>query len=140
MCRHVRTTAHPQQPIPLFEDLLSLLMLPENSHVSFNIDVKPSSDPYAIFPIMAALIALYPPTLQSRLILGLWHPAFILPSLVYLPSPVKRWHIGASIPFAREYFWDYVDGFSMLFDVLVDRPGQAFRRECAEKEKELGVW
>lgn len=36
-CRHVRTVAEPHQPIPLFSDVLDLLMKPANTHVKLNV-------------------------------------------------------------------------------------------------------
>lgn len=35
--RHVRTKKTPIQPIPLFEELLELLMQPANRHIRFNV-------------------------------------------------------------------------------------------------------
>ncbi|KAL7415559.1 PLC-like phosphodiesterase [Mrakia frigida] len=137
---HVRTKQAPIQPIPLFEEMLDLMMKEGNEHVKFNIDIKVTSEPNKIFPVMAEIIDRYPSALKSRLILGLWHPSFILPSLVHLPSPILRYHIGASISFARTHFWNYCDGFSMLFDCLVDRRGQKFREDCFAAGKALGVW
>lgn len=47
--RHVRTVKEPVQPIPLFEELISLIMEPENQHVSLNIDCKMQNDPNIMF-------------------------------------------------------------------------------------------
>jgi hypothetical protein len=156
---HLRTTALPIQPIPLFEDVIDLLMQvspssvgrarpkltnllstsqPENAHVVFNIDIKTTSRPALLFPAMAAILAARP-TILPRLVLGLWHPSFILPSYQHLPRSIQRFHIGASIPFAREW-WPYVDGFSLLFDCLVDAEGRRFREDCKRAGKKLGVW
>lgn len=135
---HLRTTAEPVQPIPLFEELIELLTKPENSHVCFNIDIKPSSNPEALFPVMARILSAYP-SILPRLVLGLWHPSFILPSYRHLPRSMQRFHIGASIPFARQW-WNYVDGFSMIFDCLVDYDGKKFREDCKREGKKLGVW
>lgn len=38
---HVRTTKKPQQPIPLFSEVLDLLMLPNNRHVKLNVSITP---------------------------------------------------------------------------------------------------
>jgi len=35
--RHVRTKAQPAQPLPLFSEVLALLMEPENIHVKLNV-------------------------------------------------------------------------------------------------------
>lgn len=111
---------------------------PENAHVVFNIDIKTTSRPALLFPAMAAILSTRPEIL-SRLVLGLWHPSFILPSYQHLPRSIQRFHIGASIPFAREW-WPYVDGFSILFDCLVDAEGRRFREDCKRAGKKLGVW
>lgn len=103
------------------------------------IDIKVTSEPKLLFPAMAKLIARRP-HLRSRLCLGLWHPSFLLPSLIHVPSPIQRYHIGASVAFAREYFWDFCDGFSMTFDCLVDAEGRRFREDCERAGKVLGVW
>lgn len=47
--RHVRTTKEPVQPIPLFEELIALIMEPENQHVTLNIDCKMQNDPDVMF-------------------------------------------------------------------------------------------
>jgi glycerophosphoryl diester phosphodiesterase len=46
---HVRTTKEPVQPIPLFEQLIALIMEPENQHVTLNIDCKMQNDPNIMF-------------------------------------------------------------------------------------------
>lgn len=47
--RHVRTVKEPVQPIPLFEELITLLMEPGNHHVTLNIDCKMQNDPETMF-------------------------------------------------------------------------------------------
>ncbi|WWC94971.1 hypothetical protein V866_001823 [Kwoniella sp. B9012] len=139
---HVRTTKEPIQPIPLFEELIALLMEPENRHVTLNIDCKMQNDPEKLFPEMARIISKYPnhsALLSPRLILGLWHPLFIPPSMKYLPN-CTRYHIGFSLPIIREYFWDHCSGFSLAFSALMNSTGQAFLSECREKGKEVTVW
>jgi hypothetical protein len=44
--------------------------------------------------------------LARRVILGLWHPRFILATIKIVPY-LRRSYIGASISLARGYFWDY---------------------------------
>ncbi|KIR62571.1 hypothetical protein I312_103315 [Cryptococcus bacillisporus CA1280] len=139
---HVRTIKEPVQPVPLFEQLISLLMEPQNRHVSLNIDCKMQNDPEQLFPEMAKIIGQYEnyeTELSPRLILGLWHPLFIRPALKYLPT-CRRFHIGFSIPIVRTFFWDVCEGFSMCFPLLMGSEGQAFLKECREKGKEVTVW
>lgn len=77
--------------------------------------------------------------LAPRLILGLWHPAFIRPALSYLPR-LRRYHIGVSTKLARQYFWEACEGFSMRFAMLVGEEGQKFVRDCRAAGKEVCVW
>ncbi|WVR07619.1 hypothetical protein IAU60_004661 [Kwoniella sp. DSM 27419] len=139
---HVRTVKEPVQPIPLFEELIHLLMKPENRHVTLNIDCKIQNDPERLFPEMSRIIKQYPDhatTLSPRIILGLWHPLFIPPALKYLPQ-CRRYHIGFSIPIAKKYFWDACEGFSMCFPLLMPADGQAFIKEANAAGKEITVW
>lgn len=64
--------------------------------------------------------------LAPRIILGLWHPAFIVPAKTHLPY-LSLSHIGLSLEIAREYFWDSCDAFSMLFVSLASSEGERFR-------------
>ncbi|WVF72916.1 hypothetical protein IAT40_007734 [Kwoniella sp. CBS 6097] len=139
---HVRTTKEPVQPIPLFEELIALLMEPQNQHVTLNIDCKMQNDPERLFPEMSRIISTYPnhaTALSPRIILGLWHPLFLPPALKYLPE-CRRYHIGFSIPIVKTYFWNHVEGFSMNFSLLMGSEGQKFLREAREDGKEVTVW
>ncbi|OCF41343.1 glycerophosphoryl diester phosphodiesterase [Kwoniella heveanensis CBS 569] len=139
---HVRTTKEPVQPIPLFEELIALLMEPQNQHVTLNIDCKMQNDPERLFPEMSRIISTYPnhaSTLSPRIILGLWHPLFLPPALKYLPQ-CRRYHIGFSIPIVKTYFWNHVEGFSMNFSLLMGSEGQKFLKEARENGKEVTVW
>ncbi|TYJ57940.1 hypothetical protein B9479_001295 [Cryptococcus floricola] len=139
---HVRTVKEPVQPIPLFEELVALIMEPENRHVSLNIDCKMQNDPQRLFPEMARIVTSYPnyeKDLSPRIILGLWHPLFIHPAIKYLPH-CRRFHIGFSIPIVKQFFWDTCEGFSMAFPLLMGKEGQAFIKECREQGKEVTVW
>ncbi|WWD19706.1 hypothetical protein CI109_104170 [Kwoniella shandongensis] len=139
---HVRTTKEPIQPIPRFDELIALLMEPQNRHVTLNIDCKMQNDPERLFPEMARIIGKYDDNATSlcpRIILGLWHPLFIPPSLKYLPQ-CRRYHIGFTIPVVRKYFWDHCDGFSLCFPLMMSAEGKAFLEECREKGKEVTLW
>lgn len=139
---HVKTIKEPVQSIPLFSELIALLMEPENQHVSLNIDCKMQNDPARLFPEMARIISQYDnyeTLLAPRLILGLWHPLFIVPALTHLPL-LRRYHIGFSIAIAKEYFWDACEGFSLAFAILMTQAGQDFVKKCREAGKEICVW
>jgi hypothetical protein len=77
--------------------------------------------------------------LAPRLILGLWHPLFIVPALTHLPL-LRRYHIGFSTAIAKQYFWDACEGFSLAFAILMTQAGQDFVKECREAGKEICVW
>ena len=81
----------------------------------------------------------YQTLLAPRLILGLWHPLFIIPALTHLPL-LRRYHIGFSTAIAKQYFWDACEGFSLAFAILMTQAGQDFVRECREAGKEICVW
>ncbi|PWN41500.1 PLC-like phosphodiesterase [Ceraceosorus guamensis] len=139
---NVRTTAKPQQQIPTFDQVCSLLMKPENKHVKLNIDIKPDNDPDRLFRLMKRVVSSYPNyevELGPRLILGLWHPGFIAPALEHVPS-LRRIHIGGSPTVARTYFWKHCDGFSMWFASLVGAEGQAFLAQAKKENKDVFVW
>ncbi|KAL7417297.1 PLC-like phosphodiesterase [Mrakia frigida] len=139
---HVRTKAEPIQPIPLFEELLTLLMKEGNRTVRFNIDVKPTNDPERLFGLMAIQIRKFPnweTELAPRLILGLWHPAFIIPAQTLLPGLTIH-NITPSLSLAQSHFFPHVSGFSVAFPLLVSPAGQEFLKKCRKAGKEVGVW
>ncbi|EIW71953.1 hypothetical protein TREMEDRAFT_24419 [Tremella mesenterica DSM 1558] len=139
---HVRTIKEPIQPIPLFEELVELLMEPQNRHVSLNVDCKMQNDPERLFPEMARIIKnhdQWETLLAPRIILGLWHPLFLRAAYTHLPL-LRRYHIGFGIPIARQFFWDACEGFSMCFPVLMGAEGQKFLEDCRQGGKEVCVW
>jgi phosphatidylglycerol phospholipase C len=77
--------------------------------------------------------------LAPRIILGLWHPKFIVPAKKYLPS-IQLSHIGMSTRVAREFFWESCDAFSLSFPSLLSAGGEKFRRECKAAGKKIMVW
>ncbi|CAE6366494.1 unnamed protein product [Rhizoctonia solani] len=139
---HVQTIREPKQAIPTFEQTIELLMRPENSHVKFNVDVKPHNDPDRLFKLMHATISSqedWEITLAPRILLGLWHPKFIEPAQRLLPT-LRRAHIGQNPHIAREYFWDSCESFSIDFSSLSSAEGEKFRKECKAAGKKLLVW
>lgn len=78
-------------------------------------------------------------TLAPRIVLGLWHPSFIVPAKKQLPY-VTMSHIGVSLEIAREYFWDSCQVFSMLFQSLTTTEGARFRQDVAKAGKRIMVW
>jgi len=129
-------------PIPTFEQTIQLLMKEGNKHVKFNVDIKVGNDPDRLFSLIHNIISSQPnweTELAPRIILGLWHPKFIAPARRLLPY-FSLAHIGMSVRFAREYFWDTCDGFSMYFSCLVGREGEKFREDCKRSGKKVMLW
>ncbi|KAG6854448.1 hypothetical protein C0991_006527 [Blastosporella zonata] len=140
--QHVRTTKLPKQSIPTFVETIALLMLPENQHAKFNVDVKPQNDPKHLFTLMHAVISSHPnweTLLAPRIVLGLWHPRFLGPAKEIL-GYCRRSHIGMSPDTARRYFWADCDAFSMAFAALTTADGTRFRQECKKAGKSVIVW
>ncbi|KAF9809831.1 hypothetical protein IEO21_07231 [Rhodonia placenta] len=138
----LRTVKEPKQAIPTFAETIALLMEPENRHVKFNVDVKVQNDPARLFKLMHAIISAQPDwetTLAPRILLGLWHTAFIAHAKAHLPY-CRRSYIGNSIEIARKYFWDHCEVFSLKFAVLTTADGEKFRRECKTAGKKIMVW
>lgn len=141
-CRHVRTKATPVQPIPLFTEVLDILMRPANMHVKLNIDCKVEGDPWRLFSLMKGLIETYPSwetALAPRLVLGIWHPKFIAPAMHILPY-LPRFAISMSLLQTSKYFLETCQGFSILFAALNTSQGAIFRHECKRRQKEICVW
>lgn len=139
---HCRTIKEPKQPMPTFAEVIALLMLPENRHIKFNVDVKVQNDPDRLFKLMHETISAqedWETTLAPRTVLGLWHPNFIIPAKTHLPYLAMS-HIGVSLEIAREYFWDACDIFSMSFVSLVSIEGERFRKDAFKAGKRIMVW
>ncbi|KAG8898916.1 hypothetical protein FRB99_007065 [Tulasnella sp. 403] len=140
-----RTLKAPRQAIPTFVETVDLLMKvsssfisrpfvkflkqasqlttpdqlfahqPENRHVMFNVDVKVQNDPDRLFKLIHATISAQPD----------WETV-LAPRM----SPT----------FARNWFWDSCDTFSMSFSCLVTADGEAFRKDCKAAGKSIMVW
>lgn len=139
---HVRTRQEPVQQIPRFEQLAELMMRPDYRHVKANIDIKPENDPERLFRLLARNVRQYPgweTDLAPRILLGLWHPKFIPYALAYVPE-LTRVHIGGSPSIARQYFWPWVEGFSVHFDALATAEGRVFFRDAKAAGKLVTVW
>jgi len=110
--------------------------------VKFNVDVKVQNDPERLFGLMDQIITAQPDwedRLAPRILVGLWHPAFLPFAKAKLPY-CRRSYIGSNLDIARKYFWKDCDTFSIKFDVLTSMDGERFRRECKEAGKKLMVW
>lgn len=65
--------------------------------------------------------------LAPRILLGLWHPAFLPHAKKHLPY-CRRSYIGEDTALARKYFWNDVDAFSMWFGSLTTADGERYVR------------
>ena len=95
--------------------------------------MKPHNDPERLFSLMHKIISAqedWQTALAPRVILGLWHPRFILATIKIVPY-LRRSYIGASISLARDYFWDYCHTFSVNFATLATTEGARFRSVTA---------
>ncbi|TBU33039.1 PLC-like phosphodiesterase [Dichomitus squalens] len=140
--QYLRTLKEPQQSIPTFAETVELLMKPENRHVTFDIDVKVFNEPLHLFTLMHEVISTQPNwevDLAPRILLGLWHPRFIPHARAILPY-CKRSFIGVSMAWAREYFWESCEVFSINFSILATWEGARFREECKQAGKKVAVW
>ncbi|KAG6919741.1 hypothetical protein DXG01_001575 [Tephrocybe rancida] len=140
--QHVRTVKLPKQSIPTFAETVALLMLPENQHAKFNVDVKPQNDPERLFKLMHTIISAQPEwetLLAPRILLGLWHPRFLAAAKEHL-GYCRRSYIGINPQIARRYFWNDCEAFSMAFGGLTTADGYKFRQECKKAGKTLMVW
>jgi hypothetical protein len=132
----------PHLPVPLFGQVIELLMEPAYRHATFNIDVKPQNDPERLFFQLHKIISSYPnfeKDLLPRLVFGFWHPKHLDVAVRFFPS-VRRTHIGSSPKVAQELFWDHVEGFSMFYFSLMTPDGQRFCRKCKAANKLLMVY
>jgi len=106
------------------------------------VDVKVQNDPDRLFMLMHEIISAQPDwqaNLAPRIVLGLWHPRFIVFAKARLPY-CRRSYIGLSTYNARKYFWNDCDAFSIAFAALTTIDGQKFIEECKSSGKSLMVW
>ncbi|WVQ81598.1 hypothetical protein IAT38_003722 [Cryptococcus sp. DSM 104549] len=139
---HVRTKEEPVQPIPMFTQLIELMLQPQNARVKLNLDLKVENDPVRLFSLMKSVLESYEGwqhRLAPRIILGIWHPSFIIPATTILPY-LPRYAISMSIPQARKYFFSHCHGFSIYYEALATAEGARFRRECKAQGKKICVW
>lgn len=137
------TKKEPHQRMPTLKETIEFLTRPENAHVGLNLDIKMTNPPEELFQGIHEVLKAYPDYervfSRKRVVLGIWHPKFIKPAQRILPY-LGLAHIGVSTRFAREYFWDACDGFSMEFQSMVGAGGASFRADCAASGKKIMVW
>ncbi|CAG8621384.1 9037_t:CDS:2, partial [Acaulospora colombiana] len=133
------TKKPPHCKIPRFQDILDLLLKPENSSVWAVIDVKIDNSPEVLIAL-STILKNYGDLkdFKSRFNLGIWHPKFMPIARHYL-SELPIVHIGCSVNVARRYFSD-VDGYNMLFISLCNYGGKKFIEEAHGQFKPVFTW
>ncbi|OWT38862.1 glycerophosphodiesterase [Cryptococcus neoformans] len=139
---HVRTLEKPHQPIPQFTQVIDLLLQPENSRVKINLDLKVENDPVRLFGLIKSVVESYEgwqKKLAPRIVLGIWHPKFIVPATTILPY-LPRYAISMDISQCRKYFFNICHGFSIRYEALATSEGARFRQECKAAGKKICSW
>lgn len=139
---HIRTLEQPAQPLPRFSEVLALLMEPANIHVKLNIDCKVENLPDKLFPMIKEEMFKYEhweTLLAPRIILGIWHPKFILAARRHLPF-IPLYAICMSVATVRSFFFQHCVGFSIAFPALYSADGKRFRDEARAAGKKITVF
>jgi glycerophosphoryl diester phosphodiesterase len=134
------TKEEPHCPISRFQDVLNVLIKPENSHIWVVIDIKMSISP-EVLETLSSILKSYNEDLSvfsKQLTLGIWHPKFIPYAKTHLPE-IPIVHIGVSLEIARNYFND-ADGYNLYYASLSGNSGQKFIEEAHYKGKPVFVW
>ncbi|KAG0341683.1 hypothetical protein BG004_005948 [Podila humilis] len=138
----LRSKKEPHVPVPRCLDVLAFLAQEGNEKVWWNIDIKMNNSPDLLLSKFAKLIKDSFPghDFSSQIVLGLWHPKFLVAADKYLPT-FSRIHIGFSLEIARAHFSpETVDGYSMNFMVLSTTEGRLFIKEMQAAGKQVLAW
>ncbi|ORZ11393.1 PLC-like phosphodiesterase [Lobosporangium transversale] len=138
----LKSKKEPHVGVPRCVDVLAFLAQEGNEKVWWNIDIKMNNSPALLFSKFAKLMEDNFPgrDFSSQIVLGLWHPKFLLAADKYLPR-FSRIHIGFSIPIATEHFPpSKVDGYSISFMVLSTPQGRQFIKEMQAAGKTILAW
>jgi len=139
----LKTNKVPEQQLPTFDQTIDWLLRHENRHVTLHLDLKANNPPERLFALMRKILsrhANWERTLAPRIILGIWHPAFMQHAVKILPD-LKRCYIGIEINLASDpTFWDNCHAFSIAYAILASSSGQTFLKQCKEAKKEVYTW
>ena len=136
----LRSKRRPHSPVPRLEELIELLM--RCPHVQLNLDIKESNDPQKLFSLVHAIISRQPDyltTLAPRLVISVWHPAFLRAASIIMPY-AQFAHLGCVPQLARELCWQSCSYFMMSYACLQTDEGQRFIKDCKAAGKKVGVW
>ncbi|CAG8473943.1 11831_t:CDS:2 [Paraglomus brasilianum] len=124
---HLKTKSNPQCPIPRIEDIIDVIMRPENSHVFAVLDIKFNNSP-TIFEVLSRILQKHSngdlSIFKTRLFLGIWRSSSLPYCHTYLPQ-IPIMHIGVSLQIAETNFPD-VAGYNLLFVSLSGLYAQKF--------------
>ncbi|PRP80310.1 aqualysin 1 [Planoprotostelium fungivorum] len=114
----------------------------KHEHLILNVDVKMDNDPELLFSLMDEIMRQKCDNIQllgGRIVLGLWHPKFIRAAKKHLYY-TRLSHIGFSVRFARRWFWDDCESFSIHFAALITSGGKEFMDDCRSAGKKMMSW
>ncbi|CAG8701666.1 1804_t:CDS:2, partial [Ambispora leptoticha] len=137
---HVTTKQAPHCHLPLFDDVIDMLLKEQNKHVWGVIDVKPGN-PLNIFELLAEILRSRNSDLKvfsKRIMLGIWHPKFLPYARKDLPD-IPIVNISESLRISREFFSD-VDGYNLRGTILAGKDGQKFVKNAHDTGKPVYVW
>ncbi|CAG8447145.1 11398_t:CDS:2 [Ambispora gerdemannii] len=137
---HVTTKRAPHCRLPLFDDVVDMLLKEQHRQVWGVIDIKPGN-PLNIFELLAEILRTRNSDLgvfSKRIMLGIWHPKFLPYARKALPD-IPIVNISESLTISREFFSD-VDGYSMSACTLAGKDGQSFLKDVHDAGKPVFVW
>ncbi|CAG8469811.1 8257_t:CDS:2 [Paraglomus brasilianum] len=137
---HLTTKSHPQCSIPRLDDVINVMMRPENCHVFAVIDIKPNNDP-TIIALLADILKKYSDDVsifKSRLSLGIRHPLF-LPYCHSHLNQIPIMHIGSSLDIAQTYFPN-VAGYNLTHVALSGSYGRSFIDNAHANGQSILAW
>ncbi|KAF0497713.1 PLC-like phosphodiesterase [Gigaspora margarita] len=137
----LRSKKGPNCPIALFQEVVDLMLMEENSHIWAMIDVK-LLNPSSIFADIEKILRSRNDDLKifsTRFILGIWHPKYLPFAKTYLPDiPIA--YIGVSLKIALEYF-SCVDAYNVMYSSLAwNKEGRNFVEQAHQAGKPVFVW
>ncbi|KAI9320055.1 PLC-like phosphodiesterase [Dichotomocladium elegans] len=140
----LRTKSEPPQPIPLFKDVVQLMLRPDvverNIYMVVDIKFDNSIDIMkAVHDLLHTEFAEHLDTLSRQLVIGIWHTDFLESAKKLFPG-FTLCFIGLSLEAARKYFVDTVDVVSMPFAALADKDGREFIADIHKRGKRVATW
>ncbi|KAI8141191.1 PLC-like phosphodiesterase [Fennellomyces sp. T-0311] len=136
------TKTEPPQPIPLFRDVVKLMLRQDviDKKMYMIIDIKfdnPLEIMEAVHTLLKTEFGDHMDTLARQLVIGIWHVDF-LPKAQEIGFPIC--FIGLSLTAARKHFLHTADYLSIPFAALVDSDGHAFIEEAHALGKRVVTW